>query len=349
MQRIPELDAIRGLAAIGVVLFHAYPNTFYFGWSCVDLFFVLSGYLITSIILTDQKDPNFLSTFYLRRIRRIWPVYYLTLIVVLILNRFSVSGYPTDGLWLHWIFLQNTTNYIGLLPLPFIYSFSPSWSVAIEEQFYVVWPLVVRTIGKSAVPIFSGLLFLSCFLGRCWLTESTELLLTRGDGLSLGCMLAWLMQFNSDARLSKIILASLICAATLGCGYVLLYWIAFNGDPTPRWTQSCFTGFSLLFFSLIGFSVRHSGAWILMPLRNSVLKWFGTISYALYLFHMPLFSYCPPIFDRIGMSSEILRATITWVLVVGLPALSWYAIERPILSRHTALHKAVGRNKRTTA
>ena len=86
-----------------------------------------------------------------------------------------------------------------------------------------------------------------------------------------------------------------------------------------------------------------------MPLRNSVLKWFGTISYALYLFHMPLFSYCPPIFDRIGMSSEILRATITWVLVVGLPALSWYAIERPILARHTALRKAVGRNKRTTA
>src|SRR3954466_11966508 len=107
MKRIKELDALRGLAALTIVLFHVYPHQVFMGWSAVDLFFVLSGYLITSIIINNLSNKGFLTSFYSRRILRIWPVYYLTLAAVLILNAFSRTGYPTDGLFQHLTFTQN--------------------------------------------------------------------------------------------------------------------------------------------------------------------------------------------------------------------------------------------------
>src|SRR4051794_29428646 len=106
MKRTPELDAVRGLAAVGVVLFHASPFNFTCGWSCVDLFFVLSGYLITTIICHQSKEKGFLRTFYLRRIYRIWPVYFLTLAAVLLLNQYSRTGYQTTGLISHLAFCK---------------------------------------------------------------------------------------------------------------------------------------------------------------------------------------------------------------------------------------------------
>src|SRR4051794_491003 len=105
MKRIPELGALRGIAAGSGVLFHAYPFTFYLGWGGVELFFVLSGYLITTIVMNDEGKPKFLQRFYLRRISRIWPVYYLTLFAVVVLNRFSPRGYSTAGFWRHVVFI----------------------------------------------------------------------------------------------------------------------------------------------------------------------------------------------------------------------------------------------------
>src|ERR1700744_3920986 len=96
-ERVPELDALRGLAAVGVAAYHAYPYTFFLGWIGVDLFFVLSGFLITSIILEHAGKPGFFGTFYFRRALRILPVYYLTLFAALALNRASHAGYSTAG------------------------------------------------------------------------------------------------------------------------------------------------------------------------------------------------------------------------------------------------------------
>src|SRR5438876_336938 len=121
MKRILELDALRGIAAVGVVLFHAYPHTFFFAWSFVDLFFVLSGYLITTIVLRHLQAPDLLKAFYYRRILRIWPVYYLTLIGVVVLNMLSTNGYPANGWLQHLTFTQNVQGYWLAAPLPFIH------------------------------------------------------------------------------------------------------------------------------------------------------------------------------------------------------------------------------------
>src|SRR5207244_4564952 len=153
MKEIPELDSVRGLAAAGIVLYHAFPFVFFLGWSCVDLFFVLSGYLITTIIIEHHRAPGFLRAFYARRALRIWPVYFLVLAGCLVMNRLSRQGYPagTLGTVQHLTFTQNIQGIWGGSVPAYVYAIGPSWSVAIEEQFYLLWPLLLVAMGRRAV------------------------------------------------------------------------------------------------------------------------------------------------------------------------------------------------------
>jgi peptidoglycan/LPS O-acetylase OafA/YrhL len=330
--RIPELDAVRGLAAVGVVLFHAFPTVFSFGWSCVDLFFVLSGYLITTILLTQNWESGFLKKFYLRRICRIWPVYFLTLFALLVLNGLSTKGHPIDALPSHLLFLQNTSKYFGVPPAPFIRSFGPSWSVAIEEQYYLVWPLLILALGRKSVPLLAISLLLSCAAARSMFPGTINVLFTRGDGLAFGCFLAWLLWFGTryPARIRPDRWVKF--AGVFGGLFALVYVCTFWGEPEPKWQQFSFTGFSLLFFGLIGACVLYSGHWSLAAFRNPILRWFGTISYALYMFHQPIFNFSPAIFEKLGIESPWVVVPVTWSLILLLPTLSWQLVESPILS-----------------
>src|SRR4051812_9144594 len=111
MPRVPELDALRAFAAGIVLLFHLRPEGFVFGWTGVDLFFVLSGYLITTIILQHQAAPGFLRNFYVRRGLRIWPLYYLTLFGLVALNPFLPRPQPMAGLPYYLTYTQNVPSY----------------------------------------------------------------------------------------------------------------------------------------------------------------------------------------------------------------------------------------------
>ncbi len=331
-QRIPELDAVRGLAAVGVVLFHAFPFVFFAGWSCVDLFFVLSGYLITTIILTRGFGPGFLKSFYVRRICRIWPVYFVTLLMVLVLNGLSPHRYPIDTLHWHLLFLQNTSQYFGFSKPPFIHSFGPSWSVAIEEQYYLVWPLLILALGKRSIPCLALMLLIACALGRWLIPGAIDILFTRGDGLAWGCLLAWMLWHASRYPGIRWHHWVIQLTAIVGTVFVAAYFVNFWGEPVPQWASVSFSGFSILFFALIGTCVLYSGSRFLTIFRNPVLRWFGTISYALYMFHVPIFHFTPTILAKIGIESSIAIAVGTWSSIVILPTLSWYLLEKPILS-----------------
>lgn len=145
MRRIPELDALRALAALVVLLFHLNPPRFFFGWTGVDLFFVLSGYLITTIILDHQGKRGFLRNFYARRGLRIWPIYYLALFAMVA----TAPLVPTDrrptleGLGYYATYLQNVTLYRLQPPPEFHVAFDHTWTLALEEQFYLIWPALV--------------------------------------------------------------------------------------------------------------------------------------------------------------------------------------------------------------
>ena len=108
---IPELDALRGLGAVAILGFHLWPGTFYFGWTRADLFFVISGYLITQIVIRHGSGRGFLFRFWARRALRIWPAYYLLLAIVCITTYTKGKALPMAGLLAHATFTQNLPYY----------------------------------------------------------------------------------------------------------------------------------------------------------------------------------------------------------------------------------------------
>ena len=154
--RIPELDGLRGLAILLVLLYHfvsspriqppLFHKLFAIGWSGVDLFFVLSGFLIGGILLDVRESPNYFRTFYGRRFYRIVPLYYLWIGAYFVIALFGSSRFPWRSIPVYLLFLQNYTKidraviavaWLGAL-----------WSLAIEEQFYLIVPTVVRFLTK---------------------------------------------------------------------------------------------------------------------------------------------------------------------------------------------------------
>src|SRR5271163_4752017 len=155
MQRLRQLDAVRGFAVL-VVFVHnidIYPSLHLGliatnGWMGVDLFFVLSGFLITGILLDTKKSNGYFSNFYARRCLRIWPLYYSVILFMFLIvpllrpsERQDIFGPRSSPWWAYLLFLQNflvsvPTKATGLLGV--------TWSLAVEEHFYLVWPLIVR-------------------------------------------------------------------------------------------------------------------------------------------------------------------------------------------------------------
>ena len=148
MRRILELDALRGIAAIVIVIAHLglIRGT---AWvlSAVDLFFVLSGYLITANILKNRQAPRFLSVFFTRRALRIWPAYYLAMVVCLLVSRTVKWDQPPDAWPYYLTFTQNVHDYVKIPSPLFSKMFLHTWTLAIEEQFYVLWPLLLFRAG----------------------------------------------------------------------------------------------------------------------------------------------------------------------------------------------------------
>ena len=118
MKRVPELDSLRGFAALLIVVYHVNDaNPLFFGWAALDFFFVLSGFLITSIILQRGTDPLFLMKFYARRSLRIWPIYYLTILAFVAVNPFLKHSYQLNGLIYYFTYTQNISQYFTGIPI----------------------------------------------------------------------------------------------------------------------------------------------------------------------------------------------------------------------------------------
>lgn len=187
--RVPELDSLRALGALTILGFHLRPGTFFFGWTRSDLFFVISGYLITQIIYRHASRPGFLLRFWARRALRIWPAYYLMLAVLFVAAWAHGQSLSAAGLVSHASFTQNLPYYwSGRVP-----GFAPAaiqtWSLAIEEQFYLVWPLLVVVSGRWMLAPAAVWLVVTSMVMRLQ-GVFPAVALARGDGLALGSILA---------------------------------------------------------------------------------------------------------------------------------------------------------------
>lgn len=344
MRRVPELDALRGLAAVVVVFFHLDPRRYFPGWSGVDLFFVLSGYLITAIILRDGGSRGFFRNFYARRTLRIWPIYYLTLVGLVAVNPFLRRPASLADLPYALTYTQNVPLYWGKQPPANHPAFDHTWTLAIEEQFYLVWPALVVWAGRRRLaPLCLIAIAVSLATrdgGNGLLPKYGErLLASRCDGFALGGLLAWSLADGGWARDPRNRAGPAFGAAVvLALGY--LAWgsrahgaLGFIGLPTPMWPAETIFAFGVLYAGLIGLLAVNAGGRRLRPLRLPWLAYLGQISYGIYLYHYVVFwvvDGCDPkVSVRAGQPWTTQAVKLAATLAVA--AASWHLIERPIL------------------
>ena len=340
MRRIPELDALRGIAALVIVVFHMrYVDSAPGLGTAVDLFYVLSGYLITTIILDQGRSPGFFGAFYARRALRIWPIYYLALVACVALNGLLPRRESMAGFWWYFGYLQYVPGYWGGETPPFSRLFSHTWTLAIEEQFYLLWPMVVVLIGRRRLlwAVLPLLVVPSVMRTHGF---HRHMLLTRCDGLALGALLAGL--FYDRARVEAhrrafrrgFVAVGLVAAVVWQVGCPLLARL--DGPIPAMWAIRAFalaTGSACwVYFALVGLVLLAEGSPRLAPLRDRRLVHLGAISYGIYLYHPFVLIFVPIVQKAIGTKLAPWMVDAAKVGgCVGLAEVSWRVVERPLL------------------
>ena len=346
MKRIVELDGIRGIAALGIVTYHTglwlhWRHTRFIGsylLMFVDVFFVLSGFLITSIIVDQSAgtDPkSFLKSFYVRRMLRIWPAYYLSLFVLFAWG-VPLCGevFPPSWKAYYLTFTQCIECYGGGPVLREYLPFGQSWSIAVEEQFYLMWPLAVLAVGRRLLWMPIALLIVLA-VGMRMSGFDSHILVTRCDALALGAALALLLsskQSYQSKPARTILWTSLLLGASFPVwGRALVRTIRLVRPdlvPTLAVSSIFFLFCNLAFFGAIGLIACHAGSRPLAVLRNRWLCYLGTISYGIYIYHgMVIASLRHFLVYDWNWRFQILA----YVLPIAFASLAWHAIEQPIL------------------
>jgi peptidoglycan/LPS O-acetylase OafA/YrhL len=334
---IPELDGLRGIAIAVVLLYHCHSKlesshldvVAKWGWIGVNLFFVLSGFLITGIIADSRDDPRFFRNFYARRGLRIWPVYFLLLalnffIVPFVFGNFWWALYEVRSApWAHYIFfIQN------LLFAAMPGTLGPTWSLAIEEQFYVFWAPIAR-FAKNAtlLPLLIAVLLASPFVRLANTGYLTKVhTLTHLDGLAVGSLIALsLRMFDFDRKIWKRVA---IAGVTLGVAGAVN--MQFRGSVlTDTLLALGFGGMLVAGLLATGRKSLYSRILTLRP-----LKYLGTISYGLYLIHILCFVVIGALdlkMVKYGVWGDLAVVAVRIVLSISVASLLWHGFERPIL------------------
>jgi peptidoglycan/LPS O-acetylase OafA/YrhL len=338
---IPALDGLRGIAILGVLFFHLGLPKCSLGWSGVELFFVLSGFLITRILLKTRDNSNYFRSFYIRRALRIFPIYYLVLIACSVVAlRTLTEGRQT--LPFYYVYLQTIpqlATQFGVLPM-----LGHTWTLAIEEQFYLMWPLVVflvrgprllmtmmaMVLGALALR-FLSLGFANPFLVDGWLGVQI-------DALAAGAMIAYASQTLPRRVLQRWLTGCLLLGA-----FSLGLMVAMAGTTvfwSPRlwgrmwWGPLLISILVLTFGGAVGLTaLRHR--WTRWLEFRPLMRW-GKISYGIYLFHPFTLLLVETTLGRFGHRHNHLLSLTIMLAKLGVTYLaaliSWRLIEGPINS-----------------
>ncbi|MGI9318231.1 MAG: acyltransferase family protein [bacterium] len=348
--RSPELDGVRGIAILLVVIFHYFSNPInvqpgtvlayvqhagYLGWTGVDLFFVLSGYLIGGILMDNRGATNYYSVFYLRRACRILPVYLLMVslfYLLLVLDPGGLAGLYAGGtdLWHYVLFMQNyfVDEMGGYGPI----MLSVTWSLAIEEQFYIVIPILIRVVSPRVLLVIILIIFFVAPIARDYFSNmgSITYALSRGDSLMTGVIIAWVQRYKPEIFKNLKIGSVLMLAVTSVMMLKLATGWPKNGGVSEHLVFSVFYGSFLLTV------LQFQGTIFTFPLRAWALQWLGRRSYAIYLFHMPLIFVLSRAYGRtpgIDSYSDFVLPLVVFGICCVAAEFSYRAIERPFITR----------------
>jgi len=339
MQYRPEIDGLRSLAVLPVILSHAGFKAFHGGFVGVDVFFVISGFLITSILLAETSQGRFsLLTFYERRARRILPALFVVMAACLpvaywgmLPNEFKNFGQSlvATSLFANNVLLMLTSGYWSLAS-----EFKPllhTWSLGVEEQFYILFPLMLmacrRWRGAALMSLFASLALLSLasaeWGSRAWPNAAFYLLPTRAWELLIGSMAAALPLL----RLQPVASGGVRQALSLS-GLVMIVGSVLTFDesvPSP----SLFILLPTLGATLI-ILFATPGTWVQRLLASKVPVTIGLISYSAYLWHQPLFAFARILsVDAPGAGLMLGLSALTLVLAY----LSWRFVEAPFRAK----------------
>lgn len=355
-QRISELDGLRGVASLFVLFHHAFSTQIFWAWIWMEMFFVLSGFLITTILLrTDLTQPGAIRNFLARRALRIWPVYYCGLLAALAIWALyqwnNPAAYPDIVWWKCFFYLQFTEGYFTLdhsYMQSYAQWFQSSWSLAVEEQYYIIWPLLIVLVKgrRTAMLAFCATLIGVCIYMRAS-DHALNLLLTRGDGFAFGSMLAVLQEAARSRpplfrqRLNVAYFVALIA----GVAVVLPYIIGGYASGALReyddiirygnWTINV-TASAALFFGFIG--LMRNGH--LRPLQRWIswrpFSYLGEVSYAVYMYQTLVFVVIHQLTKAYSGTERIAFDLLAIAISIALGPLSRRFLEQPIndLKRH---------------
>lgn len=368
-QRLIELDGLRGFALVMILVFHAVSQegeyaagtflyylqrSFGMGWTALDLFFVLSGFLIGGILMDARESYSYFKTFYVRRLLRIVPVYFVWVFLYVLMAAFAsdlVVKFSNSGLrpplnfsvWSHFLFLQNSFNFhfFGLAGA----WFGHLWSLAVEEQFYLVAPLVVRFVpprhlkwilaATVLLAIFARVYFR--FISHMEVTAITTRTVCRMDSLAIGMLAAVLVRSESASgwlRANLHYLRALLAVLAAGAAWLFLYSY---GSMTAGMQTLGFTWMAAFYAAVLLLAVQNRSGWLAGFLRARLLLELGSVSYCVYLIHLVvnvslhavLLHHPPQISNLTGLSVTVLAVLVTY----SVAKLSWICFEGPLQRR----------------
>lgn len=340
-----QIDGLRCFAVLGVLICHFVPikniylSRFPFGQGVI-LFFVISGYLITSILLRNKNkiqnnelsNGKALKSFYFRRTIRIFPIYYLTIIFLLLINFQNIKD-----VWI-WLATYTTNIYISNPHNPYIGSFNHLWSLAVEEQFYLIWPFVVlfvplKYIEKTIIgSILLSLVFkFSYFHSHGPSVALNALTISCADSLGLGALIAYWSIYR-EALINKLNkFKPAILLSFLPFAYFVIY---------PRENVLILNIASNFLFSIFSFFVilRASqlkfGSFTKFILENKLVLHLGKISYGVYFYHyfMPdVYNVMTDLYPRFFPAVSPIRIPFLFISAILFAEYSWHLIEKPVL------------------
>jgi peptidoglycan/LPS O-acetylase OafA/YrhL len=348
--RISELDGLRGTAILLVLVFHFTPasgplhplaHVFQVGWIGVDLFFVLSGYLITGILLDSAGRPHYYRNFIVRRSLRIFPLYYACLLLYGYLTYYPGPVHwgeflsVGDARWYVvymgnvWAFLRNAWPGAAIL--------TPLWSLQVEEQFYWSYPFLVQVVRRRTLAAILAASVVAALILRIVLAFAMPantvgayvLMPCRMDALAMGGLVA-IAAREAPAWLRHRWIGWL----TLLCGSVFVAICLFVSE-TP-WSRAMRTaGYSAIDLAFTGVLILLI-AWrqplLLRICRWRWLVWLGIISYGLYLLHVPALSLADKLAPALHLAPRGTAAFfVAMGIAVGAASLSWIAFESQLL------------------
>lgn len=357
-KRVPELDGIRGIAILLIILWHYGNNLIqndaftwapYFkiatqyGWGGVDLFFILSGFLLGGLLINNRDSEYYFSTFYVRRACRIFPIYFITIAFTYFLAYYEIGGSYYENFVLKkvplWSYLTFTQNIFMALRESLGNGWiAHTWSLAVEEQFYLILPLFLFLFNKRTqiimmiVFIFLGPFFR--YFSHNW-HESFNLLHCRIDALFAGVLIAYVIKSKNTSNaiiknLKWVQIAFLFFLTIIGIDSIKQYSLNY---PIPAViNNTVLIALFTTFILIVLFSKKNIFRTIC---RNIILQRIGIISYGIYLFHPIVngllhwyyYNNQPIItnYEQIGITAG------AFVITIILSVFSYLIIERPII------------------